>query len=115
MSGDPKEHIRAGRRAMNLLTKRGKWGAAPISSKLPRLVSFAAGPFAVIGQQGGSRGGGVVFELSYNGELCLQGLARINWLTEDTSFELDISEMSSAAREELAALYSELLPDSFKV
>lgn len=114
MSAD-KEDIRAARRAMNLLTKRGKWGSAPLNAKMARLVSFNTDVFAITGQQGGSRGGGIVFELHHNGQLRLQGLARINWLTEDTSFDISFTDLNDDVRAELGRLYDNLLPDGFKI
>lgn len=115
MTADAKEYIRAGRRAMNLLTKRGKWGAAPLNPSEPRLVTFAAGPFEIVGKQGGSGGGGTMFDVAYDGQVCLQGRARINWLTEDTSFDLLLTEIGEAARGELATLYDAQLPDGVKI
>lgn len=115
MPADIKEYIRTGRRAMNLLTKRGKWSAAPLNPSEPRLVTFVAGPFEIVGKQGGSGGGGTMFDVVYAGRVCLQGRARINWLTEDTSFDLSLTELSEAARSELAALYDAQLPEGVKI
>ena len=115
MSAGTKDYIRAGRRAMNLLTKRGKWGAPPLNPSAPRVVTFAAGGFEIVGRQGGIGGGGTEFEVVYAGELCLKGRARINWLTEDTSFDLSLTTLNAAARDELAALYEAQLPDGVKI
>lgn len=115
MSADTKDYIRAGRRAMNLLTKRGKWGTAPLNPSEPRVVTFAASGFEIAGRQGGSGGGGTMFDVVYDGKLCLQGRARINWLTEDTSLDLILTEIDENARNELAALYDAQLPDGVKI
>jgi hypothetical protein len=112
MSSDEKEHVRVGRRAMNLLTKRGLWQPAPVNGQTPRGVRFSSGKFQIDGKQGG---GATAFDVYYDGKLCMQGRARINWLTEDGSFELFLTEMSDAARNELADLYAAQLPGGFKV